>query len=170
MYTNQPMYNYALMNNKVYLAGQISGLDWESAYKWRHYVSMKLSHFNIQCFSPLRPKKVLQEVLTKTENNKFFGSYEDNPNPLVSQRGIFGQDYNDVLRADLVFVNLKGATKPSLGTAMEIAWAYHCHKPVVLVIEKDNHNYHPMILEACRFVVDNLDLAIDITKTILLPE
>lgn len=146
----------------VYLAGQISGLHWEGSIGWRDYVRKELNKSGIASFSPLRAKSYLRpEAVIQ-------GTYE--ANVLSSQRGIFGRDFNDCISRDLIFVNYLGATERSLGTAMEVAWAYYARKPIVVCIEKSgNPNDHAMLMEAARFRTDNLDEAIWLTKVILLP-
>lgn len=150
----------------IYLAGQISGLNWENSTDWRDEVAESMSADGIDCYSPLRAKSYLRPYSDK--HGVIDNTYENHV--LSSQRGIFGRDFNDCICRDLLFVNFLGATRASLGTAMEIAWAYHARKPIVVCIEESgNLNDHAMLMEACRFRVDNLDEGIAVAKTILLP-
>jgi nucleoside 2-deoxyribosyltransferase len=79
------------------------------------------------------------------------------------------RDFNDVRRCDALLVNLLGAAKPSLGTIMELAWAYAFQKPAVVAIEEKGnpHDGHPMIYEAIPFRVATLDEAITSVAIIL---
>jgi hypothetical protein len=151
---------------EIYLAGQISGLNWQNSISWRDIVSTELAKFGIHSFSPLRAKSYLRPY--SNNDGVIDGTYEQHV--LSSQRGIFGRDYFDCITRDLIFVNYLGATERSLGTAMEIAWAYHADKPIVVAIEDEgNPNDHAMIMEACRFRVNSLEEAIWCTSVILNP-
>ena len=79
------------------------------------------------------------------------------------------RDYNDVKRCDALLVNLLGLTKPSLGTTMELAWAYMLQKPAVVVMEKEGnpHDNHPMLMQAMPFRVETLEEGIDTIAVIL---
>lgn len=145
---------------KVYLAGPITGLSYDDAVGWRKYVKQQLEP-TVVGYSPLRSKSYLSKQTSIKDTHDY--------NPLSSQRGIYTRDLYDCRTCDLMFVNMLGALKVSIGTSMEIAWAAAFNKPIVLVIE-DLHNVHDhaMIREACSFIVDNIDDGIFLTKSILL--
>jgi nucleoside 2-deoxyribosyltransferase len=147
----------------IYLAGPIHGLAYDTAVSWRQYVIDRLPS-EILAYSPMRAKKYLQHEL------ELGHSYENFP--LSTAKGIFNRDHHDCKTKDLIFINLYNTTKISIGTVMEIAWGHAYGKPMVLVIEPGNINIHshPMILEACSYIVDDLDVGIDVIKAILLPE
>jgi len=80
------------------------------------------------------------------------------------------RDFFDCNRADVVVVNLLGATRVSIGTVMEIAWAYQRHTPTVVIMERDstvNVHEHPMIAEATGFRVETMEQAAHVAKVIL---
>lgn len=149
----------ALKKSLVYLAGPITGASYDTATEWRSLISKMLPEF-IQSVSPMRGKNHLStETSIRAE---YYGHV------LSSSRGIMTRDYNDVQRCDALLVNLLGTKRVSIGTAMEVAWAYMARKPVVLVIEDcDNVHDHPMICEAAGFRVDNLEDAADVLASIL---
>ena len=148
----------------IYTAGPITGLTYIGATDWREYVESRMPD-HILTMSPMRGKQRLE--LEKEEVIK--DSYENNP--LTSEKGISARDFNDVQRADLLLVNFLGAERPSLGTAMEIAWAKVLNIPIVMVIDKEgNPHDHAMIRNACGFIVHDLDHAIDIVITVLSPD
>lgn len=154
------------MNPSVYLAGQISGLNWQDSVSWRDVVTTELNKSGIDCFSPLRAKSYLRPYSER--DGVIDKTYEDHV--LSSQRGIFGRDFNDCIKRDLLFVNYLEATQRSLGTAMEVAWAYLNDTPVVVCIEEEgNENDHAMIMEACRFRVTTIEEGIWVAQTLLLP-
>ncbi|HBC44955.1 MAG: hypothetical protein UX08_C0013G0006 [Candidatus Collierbacteria bacterium GW2011_GWB1_45_35] len=144
----------------LYCAGAITGISYAGSTDWREYVSQKLPPF-ITAVSPMRGKK----YLSQEKNVK--ASYEDIP--LSSQKGIMTRDRMDVMRCDMILVNLLGTEKVSIGSVMEVAWADAFRKPVILVMEKDNLHSHPMLREAAGFIVSDLDEAITIAIAVLSP-
>jgi len=152
----------------VYLAGPISGLDYEGGTGWRQQSLEILAAVGIDSFSPLRKKGYLHI------EGELTGSYEDWP--LSTQRGIYARDRFDCHRVDVVLANLldcgmndNGSQKVSIGTVMEIAWAAQNNTPVVLIMEKGNIHHHPMLEEACPFIVETLEEALEIVEAILIP-
>lgn len=146
---------------KVYLAGPISGLTYGDAQSWRSYAKDKLAP-DINGFSPLRCKEYL------TGFGVIAQSYEDTP--LSTDRGINTRDHWDCKTSDLILCNLLDVERISIGTVMEIAWSFAYRVPLVLAIAKSGSVHdHPMIRECVGFRTDNLDHAIQITKSILLP-
>lgn len=136
---------------KVYLAGPITRLDYKGAVEWRDYAIQKL--FPIRGMSPMRGKEYLSNVLSV----------------LSSDRGIMTRDRNDATTCDVLLVNFLGATRVSIGTVMEIAWADGRRIPIVCAMEKTgNVHDHGMVKEAIGFRVETLDEAIQITRSILL--
>lgn len=151
---------------KVYLAGAISGSTFGEATDWRDEVKRQLKENGIDGYSPLRGKEYLEKV-GRIENA--YDTVGDFGTPLSTSRGIMTRDHFDVLTCDVVFVYLKDAKRVSIGTVMEIAWAYAYRKPVVMVVEKGHLHEHPMIFEAVGYEVENLQQGIDITVSILKP-
>ncbi len=146
---------------KIYLAGAISGLTYDDAEAWRINVAKALSP-DIECFSPLRNKQYLrvEGVLEQSYPHNVFSS----------DKGINTRDHWDCMTSDLIFVNLLGASRVSIGTVMEIAWAHAYRKPCVVVMEQSgNVHEHPMIREAIGFRVQTIEEGIVAARAILLP-
>ena len=141
---------------KIYLSGPISGLSYEGCTSWRDYVIQKLPG----SISPLRGKEFLKK------EGIIEGAYEGHP--FATAKGITTRDRNDVLTSDLVLVNLLGATRISIGTVMEIAWADARRIPVILVIEENNPHHHPILDTCCGFHCRTLDEAIQCAKIVLM--
>lgn len=146
------------MSNLVYLAGPISGCSFTDCTDWRKYVMDNVSEY-IHTISPLRGKEHL------AKENKIADSYEKDY--LASARGINCRDYWDVQRCSIVFVNFLGATKVSIGTVMEIAWARAFNKPVICVMEEDNVHQHSMLGFACGYIVPTLEIGLEILEALL---
>ncbi len=144
----------------LYLAGPITGVSFDGCTDWREYVSGRLPA-HIKGVSPMRGKKYL------SKEKEVKDAYEDQP--LSSSKGITCRDRFDTGRCDMLFVNFLGATKASIGTVMEIAWADMLRKPIVVVMEKDNIHSHSMIRESVGFIVPTLDEGIQIATAVLSP-
>jgi hypothetical protein len=155
------------MKKRIYLAGQMGGLTIEDATYWRDYVRGALhyrSDGRIECYSPTRGH-------LGTTVDGAIRSDADNSNPLTTARGIMVRDYEDCRKADLIFVNFNDCTRLSIGTIMEMGFAYAHRIPVIAVITPGNmHGGHPMMEEAFTCTVPSLDEGIDATLSFLLPE
>ena len=154
------------MNNpKVYLAGAIAGLQFDSATDWRLQAKHALRERGIEALDPMRAKDALS---SRGRISTDFRNYEA-CGPFFTSRGIMMRDFNDVKMSDAAIVNLLGLTKVSAGSVMELGWYYALQKPAVVVIEREGnpHDNHPMIHEAMRFRVSTLDDAIDAVATVL---
>lgn len=155
----------------VYLAGPITGLSYEDSIGWREEAIQGLAP-DIDAYSPMRAKSYLSGT------TQIGMSYEKFP--LSSQRGIMCRDFFDCTQRDLLLVNFKGAKSVSIGTVMEVAWAYGTRKPIVAIMEptiksdniaeRGNPHNHAMVMEAIPYVVPTLEEALFIIRALLLPD
>lgn len=153
------------MKPRVYLAGPIGHCSYEEATNWRNQAKAALGKDGIAGYSPMRAKEFLDTLPVMPSRPNVYD------HPLATSKGIMARDHADCVRADVILAYFKGANKVSLGTAMELAWAFEHHIPVVCVAEPDNVNVaHPMATEAISYRVDTLAEAIEIVKTICLPD
>lgn len=144
----------------MFLSGPITGLTFSESVAWRDEAINKLSSNNIIGFSPMRGKDHL-----KNETD-----IKDHYDHILSQpKSINRMDYFDVKRSDAVLVNLLNAKRASIGTIMEIAWAYEMGKPIVIAMEKNNMHQHAMINECADFVVEDLNTAVEVITHLLIP-
>jgi len=150
-------------NKSIYLAGAIRGLSYGGAVDWRNEVKTAMAPCNIVCYSPMRHK----EFMERESNGAMPYSFE--LDVLTSSKGIMTRDRMDVMNADLIFVNLLGTDKVSIGTMIELGWADAFRKPVVIAMEENNIHRHAMVDQIPGFIVTSLHEAIDVTKNILMP-
>ncbi|MEH2517512.1 nucleoside 2-deoxyribosyltransferase [Bradyrhizobium sp. AZCC 1610] len=150
----------------VYLAGPISGLNFEGATDWRQYAKTELSQFGIKALSPLREQDHLKSVGIFTDCAK---ETERLKSPMSMPRGLAVRDRWDAMRCDVLLVNLLGATKVSIGTVLELAWADAKGIPIVVAMEADGSNphEHAMVNQIIGFRVETLWDAIDVTRQLL---
>lgn len=144
---------------KVYLAGQITGLTYGQATGWREYVTKELEKDSIHCYSPMRAKEYLDKegVLKAT-----FENYSQNP--CSTSKGITTRDRWDCTRADVVFMNLLGMDRVSVGCMIELGWADMARVPVVLVMEDNGAHEHGMVQELTGFRVRNLEQGMEVIR------
>ena len=148
---------------RIYLAGPISGCDFDECTDWREEFSAMMPN-SVQCFSPMRGKEFLKlEGTIEGEYPKL--------GPLATSRGIMTRDFFDCTRCDIVLVNfLHSGDRVSIGTCMEIAWAYMGRTPLILVSEANNIHNHPMITEAIGYRVETLADAARVAIAVLCPQ
>jgi nucleoside 2-deoxyribosyltransferase len=149
------------MSGGVYLAGPIAGLTVADGQSWRDDVAAALAGIGITCFSPLRGKA--RVIVGAVPTGPL-------PHPLTTDAAVMRRDYFDCMRADVVAVHLAGAKRVSVGTCMELAWAYAAHKPVVATFEDGDMHDHPMVRAAVSHRARDLDELVVLVRAILLPD
>jgi nucleoside 2-deoxyribosyltransferase len=146
----------------MYTAGPIKGLTYDGASTWREYVRDEMERLSpwIKTVSPVRgdhaQKGTGQVIMNDSKDHIFTTKYA------INQR-----DFNDVKRADIIFVNLLGTEVVSIGTVMEIAWARAFQKPVVLMMEDDNIHDHPLLRYPAGYITDNLDKGVHVAISVI---
>lgn len=153
------------MKHKVYLAGPIAGLTFEDADEWRRTAMFRLARHDIAGISPLRGKTYLRALGELSAQC----AAEGEVSLLSKPRSVMARDYYDCTTCDVLLANLIGAPRVSIGTMMELAWAYHARIPIVCAMEPGNLHEHAMVGEAIDFRVDSLDKAIALVVAILDP-
>lgn len=164
--------------NKVYLAGPITGLSYETArFGWRQEISELVTkdadlNGRIELFSPMRAKQFLQgrkvlEGLPDAYNETF----------LATSSGVTTRDRYDVKSCDMMVANYLGAERISYGTGIEFGWADAWRKPVCMIIEKDgrlpngerNPHWHLMGNHIAGWIVHSLEEAVFVMKATFTP-
>jgi nucleoside 2-deoxyribosyltransferase len=163
-----------MSNFKVYLAGVISGQTFEGATNWRSYaahqlqkgewVDLSIEHrkdgyfldTGIRAYSPMRAHGYLHDMEGMPKDRKE-----------TNIKRILQRDHWDCKTSDVILCNLLDVEKVSIGSVMEIAWAYAYGIPLVLVTNKDSVHRHGMLVESTGWVTINLDEGIQMVKDIL---
>lgn len=155
-----------MANKSVYLAGPITGLTFDDATDWRNHARDALAKHGIEGLSPLRGKAYL-----KTLGQLSAGSLAEGKAGILSKpRAIMVRDFRDATTCGALLVNLLGATRVSIGTVMEIAWAYQIHTPIVCCMEPEgNVHDHAMITEAIGIRCTSLEQGLAVCVSILNP-
>jgi nucleoside 2-deoxyribosyltransferase len=154
------------MTKRIYLAGPIAGLTYEeAALDWRERVYNELNNGDfVHCYSPMRGKIFLKGT------NTIIGKQGCDEHPMYMMQGIIGRDRNDVMNADLIFMNVLGAKAVSIGTTVELGWADAFRKPVVLIMEKGGAHDHAFYKGIATYVCSSVDQGIECTKALLYPD
>lgn len=138
----------------VYLAGGIAGLTGAEARRWRDTARECFQVYGLEVRDPMRDSWAFHDDYVISPD---FNDYK-NLSMFLSSRAIMSRNFNDIRQSEVLLVNLLGAPRPSLGTVMELGWAYALQKPTVVVMENSGnpHDAHPMICEATDVRVSNL--------------
>jgi len=138
----------------VYLAGPMTGMTMEHVTTWRRKAEDQLDEAGFTVLDPARGLMFLNpESIVKD-------AYEDEFTE--NKHVVFERDKFDSTRADILFVNLKHATRISIGTMMEMAWAHLSNRFVVIVIEKENNPHmHAFVREASSILFEDPEEACD---------
>jgi len=148
-----------------YLAGPITGFSYQDVTGWREKAVRMLGKLGISAYSPMRGKEQLAGFAE-------IGHSDDNQTEgiPVNARGVMVRDHFDCTRADVVIAYLPKCEWPSLGTVMEVAWAYDRKIPLVAVTPIDScYCKHPMLSEAMDYRVDTIEQAVTLAASLLQP-
>lgn len=133
---------------KVYLAGPITGLEYDEAKDWRDDYARRLARYGFEGLSPMRDK---DEFRVKGKLSAFFDDgYE-----------AVERDLCDIEESECVIVNLLGAEEISLGSMAELGYAFASEKPIILVMEGEgNPHHHVFPYYMANVLVPSLDDAL----------
>ena len=124
---------------KIYLARPISGLDYDDIVQYYELAKIDLCQYEILC--PMVCKGYLK-------NQKNLATSGITLAPPSGDHAIFERDRWMIGLADVLFADLVGANRVSIGCVMEMAWGSMLGKHVVTAMEKGNPHWHSFVLEA----------------------
>ena len=136
------------MKHTVYLSGPMGGCTYEEMTGWRHKAANALNSNRVEVIDPTR-------------------SFTAKRVPNETERWVNRRDFNDCTKASVVLVNFVGMKKLSIGTIMEIAWAYQKHIPIVAICESDGPQNHPMLKDSITQEARTLEEGIALVKELL---
>lgn len=159
----------------IYLAGPIMGCDKGEANDWRRYVDdelIKKTDGRLRGISPLRCEPLVGERYTAVYADPKFGT----------ARAIGSKNFADVQRCDMtlayfpkmVDTNIhtgEGISPvlrmPSLGTIIEIGWAFALRKPTIVVTNDKRIYDHPVVNTCAGWLLEDLDDGVEVLVGIL---
>jgi nucleoside 2-deoxyribosyltransferase len=136
------------MKQFVYLSGPMGGCSFKEMAAWRNYVADRLNSGTLTCILPTR-------------------SFAKDFKPVETDKWINRRDYFDCVRSQCILVNFLGMKEVSIGTIMEIAWAYQKQIHIVCVCDSDGPQNHPMLADSITHTVKTLDEGIAAVKELL---
>lgn len=142
------------MKRTVYLAGPIFGCTLAEANDWRDATIARLRKRGIQGVSPLRCEPIHGERYGMEYVDPRFGT----------PRAISSKNMLDVKMCD---VTLAYMPTLSLGTLIELAWAYAFGKPTILVTTLPQVRDHAVVQACAGWVLSTLDEAADVIEGVL---
>ena len=138
---------------KIYLARSISGLSYaEVMEEYGKTVSKLGALYHI--LNPMTAKGHLK-------SEKEFASYGKYTHPVSVGHAIYERDKWMVQSCDILFADLSGTTKASIGVMYELAWAAQLNKHTVLVLPEGNIHTHTFVWESADVVFTEYDDAIN---------
>lgn len=132
---------------RIYCCKPISGRIADEVFEYYERMQRELMSYGFEVLSPMHGKDVLRTEMVFRAT--------DYRNPVATNHAIFERDRWMVKQADVVYANLLDTKMVSIGTMMEMAWAFDSGKHVVLVMETENIHRHAFVLEAAHIVWDN---------------
>ena len=152
---------------KVYMAGPVSGLHLNELLTHRSKVAKLLRDVGLTGVDPLRGL-TYGDIVGPIPAAGCSSSEASAKAALTSPKGILYSSFFDVQHCDAVLVDYTINPGYSLGTAMEIAWAFQGNKPIVMVADSGvKFADHAMITEACQYRVNTLEEAAALLRVIL---
>ena len=143
------------MSKTAYLAGPMAGLGYASAATWREKVTEGLQDV-CECLSPLRGEMLSNGVYSATATDS---------SAFNTQNAIIGRDRFDCCNSDLIFMNLLGAKKVSIGTTVELALADASRKPVIVCMEASGNPHDSIHVRGlATYLVEDLDSGIAVAR------
>ena len=145
----------------IYLAGPITGQTGEGVVSRYEEKIAILSDFGYVVYHPMLGKMSL-----RTEAEFKSGGYD---HPIANDHAIFERDHWMVSLVDVVLADLStSGGRISIGTMMELAWASHLGKHVVLVMPHGNIHDHAFVRQAATIRFGDLEEAYDYLKELSL--
>lgn len=161
----------------VYLFGPLLGLTFKETIYWRKLAELYLAP-HIETFSPTRG------LIVGNADEPF---HEEYGHDIMHQARAFTiRDLHDIIQTNAMLGNFEGATRASIGSAIEIGYGFALQRPIITVVPNvreitsrsvtdytkidsplDIHD-HPMIRET-TLVTTSLKEALRATMHLLLP-
>lgn len=139
---------------RVYLCGPITGCTYDEATVEREKMVEKFKERGVEALSPMRGKIFYLE--SRNEALKAKGHVEI----MSTDKAIVKRDKNDVKNSDLIFADLRGAKKTSIGSMVEYGWADAMGIPIITVMEEEtNPHDHAFVHQLSTYVTADVDEA-----------
>lgn len=139
---------------KIYCAHAISGRSKSEIVDYYKKVVNELREQGYDVYHPIVEVNYIRNDISEKDQPKVIS-------PTVTNHSIKERDKWMVRQCDVIFCDLTGTNKVSIGCVAEIAWADAWGKHVVVAMEKDNLHRHAFIEEIATVVFDTYDNSMD---------
>lgn len=143
---------------KIYCCHPISGLSADEVFEYYENMLNVLTGYGYDVLTPMHGKSHL-----RTE--KSFRA-ADARHPVSTNHAIFNRDRWMVNQADVVYANLLSSKIVSIGTMMELAWAFDKGKHVVLAMPNEGIHRHAFVIEAAHVIYNNAEESLGYLKNL----
>ncbi len=126
--------------NTVYLLGPIIGTSKQDMLGWRGEAKERLRSSGYKVLSPLTGEALLwpHKKIDTTAASRY---------PQGVGRSTWNADRARIKSCDIVLANFLGSKKVSIGSIIELTWAFEWSKLSVLIMSQRNPHRHPWIRE-----------------------
>ena len=124
----------------IYCVHPMSGLKWEEVEEYYTKSKKDLEALGYFVLHPMCAKSELR-------GNKFDPKAGESSSPVVTPHAITRRDMWMVRKADIIFADLSGAKKKSIGSISEVSAGYIQGKHTVGVMEANNIHCHAFMEE-----------------------
>jgi nucleoside 2-deoxyribosyltransferase len=140
---------------RIYLAGPISGNGYQETIALFTSKIEPLEAVGYEVTHPMLGKEYLRNELEFRTHG--YG------HPVSTNHAIYERDRWMVQSADIVFADLYGANRVSIGTMFELAWASQLGKHTVVVLPENGPHPHAhcFVLEAADIIFSKTQDALD---------
>lgn len=130
---------------KIYTSAPISGLSYEDVFNYYEKLAFTLKGYGYTILCPMTGKAYWHGEAPSTGYS----------HPVSTDHAITERDRWMTVNSDVVYCNLIGAKKVSIGCVAELAWAHDHGVHVVLAMEEGNIHNHAFIREFADVLFDN---------------
>jgi len=143
---------------KIYCARPITGCTYSEVVEYYRSISKRLSNAHYRVLLPMVAKGYLEggDVLKGCGYSI----------PACTDRAIKKRDRWMVGTCDVLFANLIGSNRVSIGTTMELAWGDELRKHVVVATEPGNVHQHAFITECADIILEDEESALQYLETL----
>ena len=145
--------------NKIYLVHPISGLSADVVFEYYKDTEAKLTEMGYDVLTAMYGKSYL-----RCEKEFRASGYKM---PCTTNHAIYQRDHWMTEQADIIYANFLRAKQVSVGSMMELAWASHMRKHVIVTMQDDNVHAHAFVYEAASIVYQTHEDAMNYLKMLI---
>ncbi len=128
---------------KIYISTPMTGRTYQEIHDYYDKTAMTLKSYNHHVMSPMTGRPNLQtEVMEACGNDR----------DITTNHAIVERDRWMLSKSDIVYTNLIGCTRISIGCCMELAWAHDRGIHSIVVMEPNNMHDHCYIRETADII------------------